>query len=138
MATPFHEHEGTPLWRAIAHAVDALESSDALTVHGPRAHVVAALCEQIADAGLLSDGATQPGAGTPAGFAAYLEHVARDGIAPAAWQEHMGTRYTDARVEEARRQAVLLQLRLQQGNVSAEQAAEYFRTLARGLRDPAA
>ena len=138
MATSFHEHEGTPLWSAIAHALDALEASDALTMHGPRAHVVAALCERIADAGLLRDGATQPGAGTPAGFAAYLEHVARDGIAPGAWQEHMGTRYTDARVEEARRQAVLLQLRLQQGNVSAEQAAEYFRTLARGLRDPAA
>jgi hypothetical protein len=70
-------------------------------------------------------------------MAVYLERVAREGIAPAEWQEHMATHYTDGAVEEARRQAVLLHLRLQQGGVSTEQAAEYFRALARGLRGAA-
>ncbi len=130
--------DGTPLWDALARALIDLEENADLTLRTARPYVIGVLCARVAETGLLRDAALRPGAGTRAGFAAYLERVARDGLDPAEWQEQVGTRYADGTVEEARRQAVLLQLRLRQGSVSAEQAAEYFRALAAGLRKPGA
>lgn len=134
---PYAEHEGTPLWGAVERALEALVRNDDVAFRAERAHVVAALCAEIAAAGLLRDSATRPDTGTPAGFASYLEQVARDGIVADEWDERVGTHYADGAVEEARRQAVLLQMRLRTGGVSGEQAAEYFRALARKLRESA-
>jgi hypothetical protein len=137
MAEPHDRFEGTPLWDAVSRALLDLEENADLTLRTARPYVVGVLCERVAETGLLRDAAMRPGAGTRAGFAAFLERVAGGGVEPDEWREHVATRYADGAVEEARRQAALLQLRLGQGSVSAEQAAEYFRALAGGLRKPA-
>ena len=133
----YEAYDGTPLRNALERALAELEANDEVAVRTAHTHVVGALCERVAAAGLLRAGAAEPAPGTRAGMAAYLERVTREGIAPAEWQEQMAMHYADGTVEEARRQAVLLHLRLQQGGVTAEQAAEYFRALARGLRGAA-
>lgn len=134
MSHPAAPHEGTPLWHAVAHAIGELEASADLTVATTHARVIGRLCERLAAAGVLRDAAMAPDGGSRAGFAAFLERVASDDVAADEWQARIAMHYGDGAVEEARRQAVLLHLRRESGSVTAEQAAEYFRALARGLR----
>ena len=134
MAHPSEIYEGTPIWDAVARALAELEENADVSLRTARPCVIGVLCARVAETGLLRDAAMQPDVGTRAGFASYLERVARDGIDADEWQERVGTHYADGTVEQARRQAGLVLLRIQQGSVTAEQAAEYFRALAAGLR----
>lgn len=136
MDQPHESYEGTALWNAVARAIADLEARGELTLAAERSRVVDAVCDQLLAAGVATGAATRPEAGTRGGFASFLDRVARDDVDPEAWRDHVSVRYTDAAVEEARRQAVLLHLRLSQGGLAREQAAEYFRALARGLREP--
>jgi hypothetical protein len=135
MVHPDESHEGSALGALIARVIAELEDNHELELRTARSRVVGLLCERITEAGLVSGAAIASDAGTRAGFATFLERVAREEIGPGEWQAHVGVHYADGGVEEARRQAVLLHMRLDQGGLAREQAAEYFRALARGLRD---
>jgi len=129
-ATPAREH--------LEAALAELEAQGMLTLHGggaARTVAVTLLCERMHQAQLLRDAAARPAAGTRAGFAAFLEEVARGAVDDAAWQAEAGVPHADASVEEARRQAGFTRLRLRQGSITTEQAAGYFRTLAQRLRE---
>jgi hypothetical protein len=97
--------------------------------------VVGYLCRQLVAAGLIAAPSSVAGTLTAEQFAAFLERAADAGPGSPDWQAHVATHYADARLEESRRQAALLGLRIEQGGITAEQAATYFRALARGLRE---
>lgn len=128
-------HEGTPLWDAVDEALAALEATGALTLAGERADAIALLCERLAGTGVLKESAARRTEDARRAFADFLDETARLGVDAVDWQGRTATHYFDARVEEARRQALFVQLRLAQGSIEPAQAAVYFANLARGLRE---
>ena len=128
------EFADTPLWNAVDAAIGELLGSGDLQLATSRAHVVGYLCARLVAGGF---GVQQERAEsmTAARFADFLEQAAAAGIGGAEWSAQMTARHADARVEEARRQAALIGLRVDQGGLAAEQAAMYLRALAKGLRE---
>lgn len=120
-----------PVRRAVDAALAGLEAAGRLTISGARADVVDAIC-----AGLRASGVGQgavPAERDAGTLAAFLDHAA-DADA-AEWRQHAGAPYASAHVDEARRQAALTHMRLEQGGITREQAATYFASLARALRE---
>lgn len=126
-------YEGTPLWAAVEQVLDTLGGATPTD----RPDAIRQVCERLVAAGVILPVATQPVAGSRAAFAAFLDRLAAAKEITPEWADHAGTSYPDGVIEEARRQASFVRLRLEQGGISAEQASAYFRSLARGLRDRA-
>ena len=124
---------GDPLRRVVDATLAGLEASGTLAIAGARADVVATLCGAIVAAGLVGDAAEAPPVRDGTTLAAFLD-TAADADA-AEWRRHTGAPYASAHVDEARRQAALTHMRLEQGGITREQAATYFASLARGLRE---
>lgn len=134
MTHPYERYEGTPLWAAVERAVADLEMNDDVVLRAARSHVVGALCARLDAADLLRAPTTELALETRAGYAAYLDRLARGDDVPDEADEP-GVLPGDPAVDEARRQAGFVRLRLRQGGIGAEQAAAYFHALARGLRE---
>ena len=122
---------------ALRHVVDAtlarLEASGVVAIVGARPDVVATLCAALAASGLVH-GATEAAPPRDAAtLAAFLERAA-DADAD-EWRRHTSAPYASADLDEARRQAALTHMRLQQGGITREQAAGYFTSLARRVRE---
>ena len=134
MSHPWQELEGTPLWNAVDAAIGELLDNGELPHTTSRAHVVGYLCARLVASG-FGERAERAEAMTAARFADFLEQAAAAGIGGEEWSAQMTARHADARVEEARRQAALIGLRVDQGGLAPEQAAMYLRALAKGLRE---
>jgi hypothetical protein len=126
--------DDSTLRRALDAALAELEASGQLALHAPRADVLDFLCAGVGAVVSSPDDDAPDTDGGRVAFAVALEAAARDGFGHPAWRQAATRRYADAAVEEARRQAGLVQLRLAQGGVTAEQAAVYLRRLAEGMR----
>ncbi len=94
-------------------------------------HLFDLICEGLEFRDGLFTAAAPPG---PADLLATLEAASRSQLDGSGWERAVATHYADPEVEEVRRQAALTGYRLGQGNITAEQAAEYWRLLAKRLR----
>ena len=127
--------EDTPLWSALDAALRELEESDVVVVLNARARVVDLLCQRLVDAGWPA--APQRDERSPIALAEFLERSADAWPGDAEWHALIDAPLADVHAEEARRQEALTHLRLVQGSLTREQAAGYWRTIARGLRERA-
>ena len=117
----------------LAAALAELEANGSVTVRGARDEVVTLLCRRLVEAGWPA--AANRDARSPLALAEFLERAADAWPGDAAWHAEIGMPLVDVHAEEARRQAALTQLRLAQGSLTMEQAATYWRAIARGLRE---
>ena len=133
MGHPFERFEGTPLWEAIAEELIELAKNGALVLRTPPQHVVGALCERLSRSNLVNASADRSTNAMREQFVAFLDLAARGNRE--GWQESVSTHYADPDIEEARRQAALTGMRLERGDITEAQAAEYFSKLAGRLRE---
>ena len=131
----YERFEDTPLWRALEDAVGELVDNNDVELRTDKVYVISLLCNRLEKANVLNSSADQSTAALRARFAAFLDSVAAGGRHASTWQEAMTTHFGEPAVEEARQQASLTAIRLDRGDITNEQAAEYFRSLARRLRD---
>jgi hypothetical protein len=134
---PYIEYEGSALWQAIDGALAALEDNQDLALATARTRAVGFICRRLDEAELIPPGALSAGRTTRVSLANFLESVAAGRSDVGDWHSYAVTHYSDARMEAARREAVLIVNAIPVGAVLAPNAASRLRQLAADLREAA-
>jgi hypothetical protein len=134
---PYIEYEGSALWQAIDSALSALEDNQDLALATARPHAVGFICRRLDEAQLIPAGTLSAGRTTRVSLANFLESVAAGRSDAGDWHSYVVTHYDDARMEAARREAVVIVNAIPVGAVLAPDAASRLRQIAANLREAA-